>query len=259
MLTTLGPTFLTTGATLVAALSSRLMGVSSMVSLGAEFVLPDAGAAPLGKAAAKAIRIERLPHAADCWVKRDSEILFMLFSLTPILHSGTYGILPYVTPCLTLRGAIRSKHASPVVTLRPGRARRPSTWKMDQVCQPDRHGSTNERTLIASILPSRACFSHKLMYLTPCRYSLGAKGALQQTEFPPQEAHALLTLLNSLTLNFYARSKVSTGVSVHHLYELPIPKLSATHKKKLAASSAKLLKDPRDVKERAALEVFIAR
>ena len=109
MLTTLGPTFLTTGATLVAALSSRLMGVSSMVSLGAEFVLPDVGAAPLGKAAAKAIRIERLPHAADCWVKRDSEVLFMLFSLTPILHSGTYGILPYVTPCLTLRGAIRSK------------------------------------------------------------------------------------------------------------------------------------------------------
>ena len=69
----------------------------------------------------------------------------------------------------------------------------------------------------------------------------------------------MLTLLNSLTLNFYARSKVSTGVSVHHLYELPIPKLTATHKKKLAASAAKLLKDPRDLKERAALEVFIAR
>src|ERR1039458_3198007 len=109
MFTTLGPTFLTTGATLVAALSSRLMGVSSMVSLGAEFVLPDAGAAPPGKAAAKAIRIERLPHAADRLVKRDCEILLMLFSLTTILHSGTYGILPYVTPCLTLRGAIRSK------------------------------------------------------------------------------------------------------------------------------------------------------
>ena len=119
--------------------------------------------------------------------------------------------------------------------------------------------STNERTLIASILPSRACFSHKLMYLTPCRYSLGARGALGQTEFPLHEAQALLTLLNSLTLNFYARSKVSTGVSVHHLYELPIPKLSAIHKKKLAASAVKLLKDPRDVKERAALEVFIAR
>ena len=37
------------------------------------------------------------------------------------------------------------------------------------------------------------------------------------------------------------------------------PLLVAAHKKKLAASAAKLLKDPRDVKERAALEVFIAR
>jgi hypothetical protein len=119
--------------------------------------------------------------------------------------------------------------------------------------------STNERTLIASILPGRACFSHKLMYLTPCRYSLGARGALEQTEFPLHEAQALLTLLNSFTLNFYARSKVSTGVSVHHLYELPISTLSAIHKKKLAASAVTLLKDPRDVKERAALEVFIAR
>ena len=119
--------------------------------------------------------------------------------------------------------------------------------------------STNERTLIASILPSRACFSHKLMYLTPCRYSLGAKGVLEQIELPPPEAHALLTLLNSLTLNFYVRSKVSTGVSVHHLYELPIPKLSTADSKRLAACAAKLLKDPKDAKERAALEVLIAR
>jgi hypothetical protein len=119
--------------------------------------------------------------------------------------------------------------------------------------------STNERTLIASILPARACFSHKLMYLTPCRYSLGAKGKLEQEEVPLQDALTLLTLMNSLTLNFYVRSKVSTGVSVHHLYELPIPQLTAAQKKKLSDAAAKLLKNPRDVKERAALEVFIAR
>ncbi len=119
--------------------------------------------------------------------------------------------------------------------------------------------STNERTLIASVLPARACFSHKLMYLIPCRYKLGTKGALGQIDVPLQDAQALLALMNSLTLNFYVRSKVSTGVSVHHLYELPIPELVAAQKKKLADSAAKLLKNPRDVKERAALEVFIAR
>jgi hypothetical protein len=97
------------------------------------------------------------------------------------------------------------------------------------------------------------------MYLTPCRYTLAAKGILQQEEVSLQDANALLTLMNSLTLNFYVRSKVSTGVSLHHLYELPIPNLTAIRKKALSDSAAKLLKNPRDVKERAVLEVFIAR
>jgi len=119
--------------------------------------------------------------------------------------------------------------------------------------------STDERTLIASILPACACFSHKLMYLTPCRYRLHAKGKLEQDEVPLQDAKALLSLINSFTLNFYVRSKVSTGVSVHHLYELPIPELTAPQKKNLAEAAEKLLKNPRDVAERAALEVFIAR
>jgi hypothetical protein len=44
-----------------------------------------------------------------------------------------------------------------------------------------------------------------------------------------------------------------------YMYELPIPKLSAAQKKKLADSAAKLLKNPRDVAERATLETFIAR
>ena len=44
-----------------------------------------------------------------------------------------------------------------------------------------------------------------------------------------------------------------------YMYELPIPKLTAAQQKKLADSATKLLKNPRDVKERAALEVFIAR
>lgn len=119
--------------------------------------------------------------------------------------------------------------------------------------------STNERTLIASLLPARACFSHKLMYLTPCRYTLETKGKLDQDEIPLEDACRLLTLMNSLTLNFYVRSKVSTGVSVHHLYELPIPNLKPAASKQLAAATDILLKNPREVAERAKLEVFIAR
>ncbi len=119
--------------------------------------------------------------------------------------------------------------------------------------------STDERTLIASILPPQACFSHKLMYLTPCRYRLGAKGKLEQDEVPLLDAKALLALMNSLTLNFYVRCKVSTGVSLHHLYELPVPELATEQKQKLADFAGMLLADPRNVTERAALEAYIAR
>ena len=52
---------------------------------------------------------------------------------------------------------------------------------------------------------------------------------------------------------------MSATVNMFYIYELPIPRLTTTDKKKLAAFAAELLKDPRDVKERAALEVFIAR
>ena len=45
---------------------------------------------------------------------------------------------------------------------------------------------------------------------------------------------------------------------VHHLYELPIPDLKAASKK-LASWADKLLKNPRDIEQRAALETFIAR
>ena len=48
-------------------------------------------------------------------------------------------------------------------------------------------------------------------------------------------------------------------MSMFYIYELPVPELSAAQKKKLAEFAGKLLKNPRDVKERAALEVFIAR
>ena len=60
-------------------------------------------------------------------------------------------------------------------------------------------------------------------------------------------------------LNFYLRSKISTTLNMFYMYELPVPELSAAQKKKLAEFAGKLLKNPRDVKERAALEVFIAR
>ena len=44
-----------------------------------------------------------------------------------------------------------------------------------------------------------------------------------------------------------------------YLYELPIPKLADKLRAKLVAAAEKLLASPRDTKERARLEVLVAR
>ena len=119
--------------------------------------------------------------------------------------------------------------------------------------------STNERTLIAALMDRRVCVGNTINYLRPFRYALDDKGGLKQVELDAEEVHSLLCLLNSLALNYYVRNKVSTHVNIHQLYESPIPKLTAAQKTKLADFAGTLLKNPRDVKERAALEVFIAR
>ena len=119
--------------------------------------------------------------------------------------------------------------------------------------------STNERTIIAAIIRKGVCLAHTLMYLNPFQYEADSEGNLVQREIESAPIRELLCLANSLALNFYLRSKVSTHVSVFQFIEIPVPQLTAAQKKNLADSAAKLLKNPRDVKERAALEVFIAR
>ncbi|MGH7953760.1 MAG: Eco57I restriction-modification methylase domain-containing protein, partial [Limisphaerales bacterium] len=119
--------------------------------------------------------------------------------------------------------------------------------------------STNERTIIATEIPADACLNNKLPYVTPFDFELSGKDQLEQTVLDETETRSLLALLNSLILNFYLRSKISATLNMFYMYELPIPKLSGAQKKKLADFAAKLLKNPRDVKERAALEIFIAR
>ena len=119
--------------------------------------------------------------------------------------------------------------------------------------------STNERTIICTLIPAKVCAAHTLMYLNPYIYAVDSKGKLQQREVDFTFLQELACLANSLVLNFYLRSKVTTHVSIFQFLELPIPQLTAAQKKKLAEFAEKLLKKPRDVKERAALEVFIAR
>jgi hypothetical protein len=119
--------------------------------------------------------------------------------------------------------------------------------------------STDERTIIATLLPAGVYFSDTVSYLIPVNYQLTKAGKLSQKPVSAEDARSVLCLLDSLTLNYYIRSKMSATVNMFYIYELPVPEISATQKRTLTDAATKLLKNPRDLKERAVLEVFIAR
>jgi len=119
--------------------------------------------------------------------------------------------------------------------------------------------STNERTLIASLIAARVCLAESTNYLTPFTYRLGPKGNLEQEPVPADFAPTIVALFNSLVLNYYIRNKISANVNLFYLYELPIPKLADKLRAKLAVAAENLLASPHDTKERARLEVQVAR
>lgn len=118
--------------------------------------------------------------------------------------------------------------------------------------------STNERTIIATLLEAGVYLSDTVSYLIPANYALTKTGKISQEPIPGEEARAVLCLLNSLVLNYYIRSKMSATVNMFYIYELPVPKLSGAAKMKLAEFASNLLNNPRQVQQRAALECFIA-
>lgn len=119
--------------------------------------------------------------------------------------------------------------------------------------------STDERTIIAAVLPPDIFFTDTLTYRVPLRYDLDSGGKLAQVESPECDAHVHAALMNSLVLNYYIRNKISATVNMFYAYELPIPKLTAKQRERLAEGAAKLSKKPGDTAGRAKLEVFIAR
>lgn len=76
--------------------------------------------------------------------------------------------------------------------------------------------STDTRTLIVAVLPSRTCCNHKIYVAAP-----------RLSTHTNEEMLLALGVLNSLVMDFVARFKVSSGMSMFHFYQLPLPRLIA--------------------------------
>ncbi|MFH1195521.1 MAG: N-6 DNA methylase [bacterium] len=139
--------------------------------------------------------------------------------------------------------------------------------------------STDERTLIASIVPSKTFLGNSLNYVRNNSYKK-VKGKVVQNKVNLDEMIVLMTLFNSLCVNYYIRNKISANLNMFFIYELPIPKLNKKQKELLVNSGLALLshfnekkqfnklfeemnfippKKFDSIKTRAELELFIAK
>lgn len=139
--------------------------------------------------------------------------------------------------------------------------------------------STNERTLISTILPHNVFTGNTLTHLINFHYEI-KDGTLLRKHIGYPELVYLMALLNSLALNYYIRNKISAHISMFYAYELPIPAATDAQKTAIIQRAFALLahhaptgafaelgaalgvapETPFDpIRTRAALEVLIAR
>ena len=92
--------------------------------------------------------------------------------------------------------------------------------------------STDERTMMCSIIPQKAVIGHSMNYLVPQKFIV--KDDLIRTEdLPYEDVFYLMALMNSLVLNYYMRNKISANLTMNFVYELPIPSPSKKLKKQI--------------------------
>ncbi len=100
--------------------------------------------------------------------------------------------------------------------------------------------STNERTLISTIIPANTFTVNSLNYLINFSYKK-SKGKIVQEKVENLDLLYVMSLFNSLTLNYYIRNKISANLNMFYIYELPIPKATTKQKEHIAQLSLSLL------------------
>lgn len=93
--------------------------------------------------------------------------------------------------------------------------------------------NTDERTLISSILPSGVFAGNTLNYVIPWRFNakmiLNHPPTIKECYEPslyPEALAYLCGILNSFTLDYIVRFRVTTHVNMFYFYQLPVPRLA---------------------------------
>lgn len=99
--------------------------------------------------------------------------------------------------------------------------------------------STNERTLISTILPPNIFLGNSLNYLSPINFD----GEKYVHPISYDETFFICGIFNSFPIDFILRHRVATNLNIFYLMELPIPRYDKNNKlhKKLFENTVKLI------------------
>jgi hypothetical protein len=100
--------------------------------------------------------------------------------------------------------------------------------------------STDERTLISTIIPNNVFIGNSLIHNVNINYKI-SDSKIVTNEFKNYEIIYHMALLNSLTLNYYVRNKISANLNMHFIYEMPIAEAEVSLKNRLVELAFKLL------------------
>lgn len=116
--------------------------------------------------------------------------------------------------------------------------------------------STNERSLIASVVPENVFLADSLAYFSPFEYKI-REGYIEQTSLAARNYY-LMSLINSFVLDYYIRMRVSANLNFFFVYELPIPEVDQELENAIVEIAKKLINNAEN-ELRASLEAIIAR
>ena len=116
--------------------------------------------------------------------------------------------------------------------------------------------STNERTLISTVVPPGVFLANTLVYLEPFEFELKDEKVSQT----PIKYNILYieALFNSFVLDYYVRQRVTSHLNFFFVYELPIPEVEQELENAIVEIAKKLMNNTEN-ELRASLEAIIAR
>jgi hypothetical protein len=100
--------------------------------------------------------------------------------------------------------------------------------------------STDQRTLISSIVPKNVFIGHSMNYNVNVNYEL-TENKISWEINKYENVILLCSLLNSLTLNYYIRNKISANLTMNFIYELPIAEATEELEKEIIQKGFSLL------------------